>query len=87
MSRIMDHEWSYNKFGDILCEDGYTIFAKNGANNSDVRLAAAAPEMYYLLKDLTEELKACGDDVKDSLMIETERLLSRIEGKKQESKQ
>ena len=58
---------------------GY-IDAEQQAN---ARLIAAAPEMYYLLKNLTEELRAYGDDVREdlySLMIEAERLLERIDG-------
>ena len=51
----------------------------------DARLIAAAPEMYYLLKDLTKELRAYGDDVREdlySLMIEAEEVLARIDGRR-----
>ena len=50
---------------------------------ADARLIAAAPEMYYLLKELTKELSAYGDDVREdlySLMIEAEEVLARIDG-------
>ena len=92
MSKFTKAPWIIDNDGDGIYSDteeyqvayiSYINYNKNKEMQANARLIAAAPEMYYLLKELTEKLSAYGDDVREdlySLMIEAERLLERIDG-------